>query len=377
MLNVNSPTVQAMLSNTPQGMGNIPVYYGNTPSIEQQTMQVPSTPFPSPKEMLIQGGQSAVYNPTYFAPRNIVGAYNPGFETAFQNYYNPYMGYGYNMYNPYYGGYGYYQMPLDQETRDTLEVATANGLTYEEQINSESKLLKTISRIVSKNVGRTEEETKRCEEAFDVYNKNKQAEQREEYKPIKILKTKLVRGDEVIAYCTPEVSIRREGENYSRNGSIAEQMSQRQSAIEAQMVNIRNQMYDRAPERMFDNMNLLDFFNNGAGVLMADTLNRILYSQSIGRTSQVYDRNNFRKRLLENNGYKTRDELSAVERFAGRYGVMPDGRPVSPGHDPAVASSFSYDPKTGQYSVTAPNFISDRLERARQSFIRSIDESNN
>ena len=54
---------------------------------------------------------------------------------------------------------------------------------------------------------------------------------------------------------------------------------------------------------------------------------------------------------------------------------MPDGRPVSPSHDPSVAQSFSYDPSTGQYNITAPNFLQNRFEAARQSFIRSIDES--
>ena len=52
---------------------------------------------------------------------------------------------------------------------------------------------------------------------------------------------------------------------------------------------------------------------------------------------------------------------------------MPDGRPVSPGNDPAVAESFSYNPNTGQYTITAPNFIQNRMEQARQSFIRSLE----
>ena len=66
MLNINSPTVQSMLRNTPQGFGNIPIYSGNGPTITTETIAVPSqeqqningtnqfqTPFPSPKEMLM------------------------------------------------------------------------------------------------------------------------------------------------------------------------------------------------------------------------------------------------------------------------------------------------------------------------------------
>jgi hypothetical protein len=136
-----------------------------------------------------------------------------------------------------------------------------------------------------------------------------------------------------------------------------------------------NQLFDSALERQFDKTDMLTFFNTGAGLLMADNLNKQLYLQNISNTSQVYDRDGFKKRLLENNGLRSRSEMKAIDRFVGRYGVMPDGRPVSPGHDPSVASSFSYDPRTGQYSVTAPNFISNRLEQARQSFIRSIDDN--
>ena len=33
MLNANSPTVQALLNSTPPGTGNMPVYFGNTPTM--------------------------------------------------------------------------------------------------------------------------------------------------------------------------------------------------------------------------------------------------------------------------------------------------------------------------------------------------------
>lgn len=374
MLNLNSPTVQAMLGNTPQGYGNMPVYFGNTPTVTQ-TMQPTNgvqTPFPSPKEMIAQGGQQMIYNPTPFAPRNIVGGYNPGYNAGFAGYSNPYMGYGtYGGYGNY--GYGYIAPPPDQDSRERLELAMMNGLTYEEQLQEESNLYKTISRIVSKNVGRTEEEADRCAAAFDIYCKYPKQEEisRREIKPMHI---RLKIGDEVVAEMNPGTTTIRE-QDYVRNASFVEQMKYRQDWNETEKVKRNNQLYERAPERMFDNTSMLDFFNSGAGVLMADSLNRTLYQQSISRTSQVYDRDNFRQRLLKNNGLRSRDQMKAVERFAGRYGVMPDGRPVSPGHDPAVATSFSYNPKTGQYDVTAPNFIRDRLERARESFIRSIDDN--
>lgn len=398
MLNINSPTVQSMLRNTPQGFGNIPVYSGNAPTITTETIAVPSqeqqningtqqfqTPFPSPKEMLMNGGQNTIYNPTSFVPQGTmypqqqygynnryVGGYNPNISSAFNGYYNPYIGYGT------YGGYGYQQppqqyVPMDQDTMDRMEAAQLNGVSYDQQLHEESNLYKTISRIVSKNLNRTEEEAKECENAFEIYNKYPQQEapKRKEMKFMKV--SVYVNGEEVVAANSPEkIAVRHD---YNRNAQYVEQMKSVQAMRLAAAANRMNQMYEQAPERMFDKMDLLDFFNKGAGVLMADLLNRKLYIQNTTMAAHSYDKANFRKRLLENNGLRSKEQIGAVERFTGRYGIMPDGRPVSPGIDPSIATSFSYDPKTGQYSVTAPNFISDRIERARSAFIRSIDNS--
>lgn len=371
MLNMNSPTVQAMLNNTPQGFGNMPGYYGSSPTVTtqmvQQTPQQQSMPFPSPKEMLMQGGQQMIYQPTTFAqPRNIVGGYNPGYQAAFGDYYNPYMGYGMNP---------MYQQPMDDDARERLEAANFNRSTYDEQLADDENLYKSISRLVSKNIGRTEEEAAECERKFEKYNKYEQSQPEFGRKPMRFLSVEVTKGDEVlVAMEAVDVDVYKR-EDYKRCSYQAEYMKTRNAINEANIIHYRNQLYERAPERAFDNVGLLDFLNNGAGVVLAHDMSREIYEQGLKRTAQAYDKDNFRERLLKNNGFKTRSQRSAIERFAGRYGVMPDGRPVSPGHDPAVASSFSYDPKTGQYSVTAPNFMRDRLELARQSFIRSLDES--
>ena len=176
MLNMNSPTVQAMLNNTPQGFGNIPIYYGSAPvmtqtvqPIQQNTNQIP---YPSPKEMLANAGQSTVYQPTQFMPQNnIVGGYNPNFQNIFAGYNNPYMGYGTYGGFPSYNNQSYFMAPPDEDSRDRLEVAINNGLTYDEQLLQESNLYKSISRLVSKNIGRNEDEAKECEDAFNIYNK--------------------------------------------------------------------------------------------------------------------------------------------------------------------------------------------------------------
>lgn len=376
MINANSPTVQAMLRNAPQGFGNMPMYYG-TPLTMESTIQpvqqqsAPTnfqTPYPSPKEMLAGFGQSNVYQPTSFAPRNIVGAYNPGYQAAFAGYSNPYMGYGYSGY-----GYGFGQqfIPMTEEDRITAEVAALNGYSYDEQIHAESNLYKTISRIVSKNLGRDEETAKECEDTFKIYDKNKQTTEVFVGKKVEPLHVQVKVGDTIEvdfdpkqAYINPE--------QYTRNVQYVEQMEIHAKQIEIGKINARNQMYANAPERQFDNMDLLDFFNNGAGVIMADMLQKELEHQRRTMTGKLYNKEFF-DQMVQKNGFKRKSQIKAIERFAGRYGVMPDGRPVSPGHDPAVAESFSYNAKTGQYEVTAPNFMRDRLEEARARFRQSID----
>lgn len=395
-LNLNSPTVQAMLNNTPNGVGNLPVYFGSAPTITETVQSVQNNnqqmPFPSPKEMLTAGGQGAVYGQTMFTPQpmyqNTVGGYNPGFNAAFSGYSNPYMGvgsyggyptYGYG-YNPYgYNQYGVnpaymYSTPMDDDARDRAMRAELNGLDYDEQLIEDSNIYKTISRIVSKNLGRSEEEAKECESAFEIYNKYpKQAQNNFGHTEIKTMHIQIKVGDEVVADFNPE-NTRIMHQDYQRNVGMIEMMKNRTEFEKNMRIQRCNYLYNQAPERAFDQTEMLDFFNNGAGVVMSDMLQKEMYQKNIAGISQVYNRDDFRQRLLEKNGIRTKKKRTAVDRFVGRYGVMPDGRPVSPGNDPAVAESFSYDPKTGKYYVTAPNFIQSKLDQARDTFIRSLNQ---
>ena len=360
MLNINSPTVQAMMQNVPQGVGNMPVYFGSTPVVSTEQQPI-STPYPSPKEMLMQSGQQNVYAQTTFAPRNMVGGYNPGFDAAFGGYVNPYMGYGYS-------GYGFNPMiPLDDETRLTLALAEANGLDYNEQIKMESELYKTMSRITSKNCDRTEEEAKHFEKYFDVKEKNPQVQQPYYRKPIQPMHIQIMEGDNVVADMQPN-----SGVIICTPSEVFDNMRARDMMVKNTTIQNFNNLYNNASERRMDDVDMLDFFNQHAGSLLMEDIEYRLRMQAYTNSALVYNKELFQK-LLNNNGIKSRSQRNAIDRFVGRYGVMPDGRPVSPGHDPEVASSFSYNPNTGQYSITAPNFISDRLEKARQSFISSLD----
>lgn len=429
MLNINSPTVQQMLKNTPQGFGNMPTYSGNGPTITSETIAVPRSelnaqqqnqqmPFPSPKEMLAMQGQNNIYNPAYFGsnnyyqpqmqpvynygyqdiyqqpqpmmPNNYYSQYqvtsnnymtngiynNPNISREFNNYYNPYMGQG-----TYYGNQSYpyqqqqqYYYPTDQETLDTIEIAANNGLSYYEQLKEESSLFKHLSRITSKNLERSEEDAKACEEYFTIYDRTPKQEDMIVYQAIPALSISVKCGDEVLYENIEKPKPMLDPYRIDNDVRYIDNIKQLSAMKKINLANKLNQLYIQAPERMIDNMDLASFFNTGAGVLMADNLNRQLYYQSLQQVKNSYDQKMFRNRLFKNNGLRGKEEIGAVERFTGRYGIMPDGRPVSPGHDPAIATCFSYDPKTGQYSVTAPNFISDKVDRARSAFLSSLEK---
>lgn len=372
MLNINSPTVQAMMQNTPQGFGNMSVYYGNTPSMDS-TIQ---TPYPSPKEMLMQSGQQNVYapvqfqSPVYSSQPQYVGGYNPGFDAAFAGYSNPYMGYGYSGYTGYgYNGYGYPQMvPLDPDAQIVYQMAQENGISFKDQLEMESNMYKQLSRITSKYLNRSEEDTVKHEKMFDIYNKFEQPQQQPQnyYSPIPNMHICIKVGTEIVSDI-PSGSI-----SYYNRSAWVQKLIIDDINTTSMLSNRYSQMHANAIERKFDDVDLVDFFNNCIGTLITDDLEYRLNMQRMTRSAESYNREKF-CRLLNNNGIKSRYNKDAVERYVGRYGIMPDGRPVSPGHDPAIAQSFAINPKTGQLEITAPNFISNRIEQARQSFIRSIE----
>ena len=368
MLNMNSPTVQAMMNNLPQGVGNMPVYFGNTPSVTTEQPTQFNTPYPSPKEMLMQAGQQNIYQPISFAPRNIVGGYNPGYEAAFNGYVNPYMGYGYSGYN-YYNNYA---IPMDEETKQTLATATLNGVDYKTQVENECNLYKRMSRTVSKNIGRSEDHARICEDAFNPKPKGPQPIMQDDRPPIKPIHIKIKVGDQVIADM-PSENINIRNFHFVRNPEAMDKIRENDEKLRLELNNRLNHLHKTAPERQMDQTDLLDFFNNNAGSLIMGDLAYKYENQKLTNASKLYDRNKFTQRLLMNNGLRPKSQENAIERFTGRYGVMPDGRPVIPGHDPSISQSFSYNPATGQYDISPPpQFISNRLELARQKFIDSI-----
>lgn len=395
MLNLNSPTVQAMMRNSPNGFGNMPVYYGNTPQVQTATIQPQQqqqqtqfqSPYPSPKEMLTQQGQQTIYQQTSFAPSpvpyppNVVGMAHPGYNP------NPYMNYAQNpaaYYQPQYPYYGYQQqyVPMDEETRITLEAATNNGVTYEEQVETESRLYKIMSRIASKQLGRSEEEAKEYENKFNVIDKEEERRKalQNQYETRKkkrtVMKVSIVCGEEVIASRTSEQNQEFANDRLESNVVRIEQAEKAKAVRDANRDYAFCVMHNQAIERKYDNTDMLEYFNGGGASEVSLAIQqqklRAFNSTLIGKT---YDSDTFRARLLKNNGLRSPGQQKAVEKYVGRYGYLPNGIPISPQHDPGMSECFSYNPQTGCYDVTLPNYMSKAFEGARSRFLRSLDDT--
>ncbi len=391
MLNLNSPIVQAMLANTPNGVGNIPTYYGNAPTHTTETLQTPSekfkTPFPSPKEMLTNDGVNRIYP-------------NSGFQAAFAGYNNPYMndsGYGYK-YNPYTGGtgttyYGSTYYPIDEETREHIQVATDLGIDYRTHIENQSELNKKMVKLAGAACNRTPEEIEILQKNFDVYEKSSVQVYdcyRDRRKFESTIAFRVVVNDEVVVEhnCGESANQEQKEQNvldarfamfnnkdYALNGIRADQFRDQNKLINNIIQEKEIQMYNSAIERKYDNIGLAEYFNEGAASeLYSDALKYMAYKNKNKCVSKLYDKKRFKERLKQDTQVQSKSQQEVANRFFGRYGVMPDGRPTGPGSNPAVASSFSYNPVTQTYDIVAPTpkLLSDYVEDARQRFISMI-----
>ena len=421
MLNANSPIVQSMIKNMPPDvLSNMEFYNGSPPTLEtsysipqtQVQQQVISsapvgypqgyvypsapvnypqgysypvnpvgypnqpvqTPYPSPRDMVINQA-TQVYQPTPFAPRNIVGQYNPGYQQAFNGYTNPYMGYTAAPHQ----SQTKYVFQSNEALWAAMDTAREKNISLDRQAEIDSNICKAMTRVVNHALGKTEEEIKEREERYSlktIHEINKIQQEPDESIRIHV---QVIQNDKVIID-SKEIESKKNNsqtfgikENYYLNGVIVERMQNNAEAASRNRILRNNYLYETAIERQFDNEPFIGFFNDYGYKIVQDSMMRQLKIQNLTRISELYNSDNFRKKLLENNGLRPREELDAVERFYGRYGVMPDGRPVSPGHDPAVAESFSYNAVTGNYEITAPKFIRERIENARRSFVQSID----
>lgn len=358
-LNLNSPTVQAMLANTPTGVGNIPTYNGNEPTIYSDPRTNFTTPYPSPKDMIVNG-QSSVYAPTAFTNN---GRYNP----MLNGYSNPYMGTG---------SYLIGQQIMSPADRDVQERAMLNMVSFEEQQEMDRQYTTILLEMSCMYCGLSEEETK---EVIDDYFNPKYTKQGYQdtisirnKKNIKI-KVSLYQDDEKIR--EKEVSLSSPVSTYTGRSYELSSMIRNENINNTRKMNYFKYIQACVPQTHYENDdNPIDYFNNHLPEMVAFRANQTLEIQRKIMAGMIYNKEEF-KRLLEihTKSSITRNKRKAIDRFTGRYGVMPDGRPTTPGIDPSIASSFSYDPSTGQYHVTAPKFMNS-LENARASFYKTIGQ---
>lgn len=419
MYDTISPTIQTMIQNTPQGQGNIPLYdngqsinynqyqmqqeqnsyhRGSMPSIDQLQQQgyqfpynpymgyggyqqppqfataIQNMPYPSPKEM-VMNGQNNIYQPIGFAPRNIVGGYNPGYNQAFANYSNPYMGYGS------YGGFPQQQfIQLDPVTASINNAAMINGVTYMDQLTMESSISKSLSRLVAANVGRSEEETEQICSTYDIYNRD---ERRNKYlsdlysRPKSTLVVAISIDGKIVGETSSPNNSVEINEIRMKNSSIPE-MIRRADFIQTQYEQKCAILHQNAIERKYDNKGMIEFLTECIPELVYQESERKFREYRNNFSARIYDSERFRA-LLKANGVKSMDEQRALDRYVARYGYMPDGRPVSPGHDPGISASFIPNPKTGfidvKYpgTVEPPSFLAKTLEAEKARFLESLN----
>ena len=357
-ININSPTLQAMLGDIPKGVGNFPTFNGNGPTVYTDNRTSFSSPYPSPKDMMINGSLY-VGNP-FTSPNNPLSGYN-----------NPYMGInrGSNTSNINYN---------DPDFRDIYEAAMKNGVSIEEQIQMNEYMTRQMMRLVCAD----ESEVEKIMTIISNSRNHNSSETVKENKRFRSLKVRVIVDDVVVSEKTSA--------EYNNYDAMYEQNRLRQFLIEADKEDRKRDMfwqYIRNNKSInikpSNNGNIIDFYNENIYSLYNHYMDILNISQKMSMASSMYNRNAFSNLLHGNHASLNSDKQNGIRRFVGRnpiygdYGIMPDGRPTTPGLDPSVAASFSYDPSTGQYSVTAPTFmknsINERIANARNRFISQIN----
>lgn len=403
MINATSPTIAAMLNNTPQGYGNmynpqVPNYGMNVGP--QPTPNSFNTPYPSPKDMLAQAGQMNVYQPTSFAPtyppthpQNIIGGYNPGYQAAFASYSNPYMGYGYSGFNPAIYNPQILMMPPEQfrdpVTMSIYEASQFSGLSFKDQLELDSQITKKLTSIVCRFKGMEDEQIEEICDAYTIYDRSQV--NNFEYipqKPEKPFSVSFVDEDGT-EYSSP---IPTDSKNYMiatntyiSNVRALDYDKMRRDQEEALNRAARISLYNKSVARKYDNTPFYEFINDGGLAEVVIESRAVKHMQFMQDLTRKYDQERFRK-LVE--ASRNPDGINTPN------GMLPDGRFLSPNHDPSIASSFSLNPNGHTYDITMPdvvgrqnNFAIDRngnteimpaftannYESARISFMKTLD----
>ena len=370
MMNQNSPIIQEMLRNTPMSQGNFypwmnpqQFYYGNTPVMESAYMQTPiyngyynqqpmyyqQTPFPN--QYGVNLGQQQLPYADPFAS----GYYNPYFRPG-MGMPQPPNGYYYNPFDPYQQqyGYGYYQPYFnDPAMRAVYENAVFNGVTMQDQMRNDQTISRILTMTVGKNLGLSDEQINRNLELFETKTNNDQngnglTSIYDLYKVDKIPKVKVYIGGE-LAYSN-------EKSRYNQSNRPSYVTAERDFAINQYNTEVMrnntimywNTIHNNAIEREADNMDMYDFFDKVAPKISIALDEQRLRDFRYSQVQRMYNRDNFRSMLdMNNNSY--------LDVFGGKKAER-DKEIQS-----LVSSSIQIDPSTRSITLTAPQFVRDRL----------------
>ena len=423
MLNVNSPIVQHMLANTPPAQGNFPLefYNGNTPTITRETAPVMQSPYPSPMEMSmsIPQPQSMMYQQPmmvqqpmmttqqpmgyygyqYMVPQQPVP--QPAFMQGYSNpYFNPAMSQPNYTFNNRFDPNVYGQMvgqrfspdqmvgynPGVEDCRIIMNSAMENGISYQDQLKNESKVLKMASRAVAKARGLSEEDIEKAQRVYDIkkieprtnsnYDPFNGSYQREvEERSFTVM---LVRGDKVIAD-----SSKQNHYAMSRRIAMCDQDAKRTLQSEhlafiqrINWINNANYLYDHSIDRQADHMDFFDILNNFCGKWIAQAGEDRIREERRKNTGFLYNREEFRKLqrdlALKNNygGYfgvfsSQIDTAMNNDRLYGGYGYLPGGIPTTPGRE-MTGYGISVDSQ-GKVHMECPQFMRDYFAREHEA----------
>ena len=422
MMNLNSPSIQSMLRNTPTPPPtNMQYTFGNTPTVETvypspqpapgNTINV--SPYPDPYSMITGAGlANYMPMPTY----NFNGALSNGIyrdisqpimggvpTTApisglpIANYYNPYMGGSTGFYNPYmtFGGPNraqmerYYRyMNASPNDRMAMDYGFDN---YADMQANDIDILSRISIMAKVALGFSQEEideTKEISEKKIAELKDIAKEELKSSNPFDLsnYQQNSIRCVEV----TQQHAIVRKGDEvlyeFNKEGEpkLKKRIYYKVDDCERRLLNSeytrllieyrKEEQHRTAPEREFDNMSLIDYFNEGFGKVNYH-YRALEWKNQSQDVTKLFDDKLFRYTLTKEYGspqmkrkialmdianlrgaqQRELDEANGLIR--GSYGMLPGGVPLDKGINPNIASSIAVG-KDGLH-ITCPDYIAD------------------
>lgn len=340
-------------------------------------MSGPGTIYSNVEHRMYPGVQSNPYNPmpsNEFVERLVHKA------SRFDNYYNPFMSSGPN---------------ANDMQNEAIRMARHNYAmqfgfhSLEEMEANDMAVLKTVSLMVNRYLGMSEEEAKahvkrlyedpyQPKKELTLAEKTKRVEEYQKAKDKFKLKLKITirRGDEIIKSYDPDVDPIVKFENDDRSGVFI-----RDEQIAAQIDMACRIKYNNAMERQFDDYSIVKFFNEAFYDLhirdmkeedkrRKNKMVRELYSHEHFKRELIakFGRPAQRARLMEEDIRFHKNDPTPEGMVRGSYGKMPFGLPMDPKSDPRLGYCYLYDLNGGGLTMDMP-LNDERLKERKNRFL--------